>query len=565
MDDSDSYAARTLGFILDSSSDFVTLITRDYRYEVVNAAYCTAMEKERDVILGKTVAEVWGSDSFHSRIKHHLDQCLNGSYVEYVGRFSFGPFERNLRVTMHPYKATGENVTHVLVFTRDITNLSQVESRLHEYEYRDPTTGLLNRKSLERSLETALAVDAASATTIGVAVLFVKLSGIAEVNRIYGHRFGDLLLEDAALRIRKHLSPIDDLFRFNGDDLVVVCPENARKSDAAHLAQCIADAIAVPYTFQNNVLSIRAAIGIALFPDDAENELELIQHAASASAEASNHTAPFRMYNRSLHEAATSKLKLLSDLRGAFDEQQLLLYYQPIVDPEGRILGAEALIRWQHPELGLLPPGRFVGLAEESGLIAQLDRWVLFAAARQLAQWTSRPGFYVSVNLNAGEFAQPDLPGIVVGALKAGGVGNPAQLKLEITESCSMKDPALVVKRIHELREMGIDVWIDDFGTGYSSLSSLKQLPVPVLKLDRAFVIELDECPEDVVYVSTILNSVRSRGKETLIEGVETLQQYTILRRIGCVAMQGYYFSPPVPPEAISELIAADELLPKAL
>lgn len=555
MDDSDSYAVKTLGFILDSSTDFITLISRDYRYEVVNATYCSAMEKERDAILGRTVAEVWGSDSFHARIKHHIDQCLAGSQVEYVSCFSFGPFERHLQVTMTPYRSEGDEVSHALVFTRDITNLSQVESKLHEYEYRDPTTGLLNRKSLERVLDDILVSE--------VAILFVRLSGIGEVNRIYGHRFGDLLLEDAALRIRKHLSPMDDLFRFNGHELVVVCPETTRKSDTARLAQTMSDAIAVPYIFQNHVLSVRAAIGIALAPDDAEDSRELIQHAASACTEAHNHGVPFRMYNRKLHEVATMRLTLLSDLRVAFDEQQLLLYYQPIVDPAGVIRGAEALVRWNHPVHGLLPPGRFVGLAEESGLIAQLDRWVLFTAARQRARWSAQPDFYVSVNLSAGEFSQGDLPDIVAGALRAGGVGNPGQMKLEITESCSMQDPERVIERIRTLKTMGIDVWIDDFGTGYSSLSSLKQLPVPILKLDRAFVIELDECPEDVVYVSSILNSVRSRGKETLIEGVETPQQYSILRRIGCVAMQGYYFCPPVPADTMGHLIESGQALPR--
>ncbi len=558
----DEEANRKLAFIIDHSPDYITLISRDYRYEVVNRSYCDAMEKNREDILGKSVAEVWGDDSFHSKIKHHIDQCLAGELVDYVARFYFGPFERTLQVTMSPYPSSDEDVTHVLVRTRDITRLGRIESRLNSYEFYDSTTGLLNRRSLETVLEREIASADLSPRKSDTALLYIRLNGLGEVNRLYGHRYGDLLLEDTAVRIKRCLKPADDVFRFEGSQLAVLIPEVDRKSDVGAQARSISEAISVPYRFKEHFLAVTANIGVSFFPDDSADSGDLIQHAVSACIEAQSRNVPFLMYDRDLHEDAVLRMKLVSDLRVAFDEGQFELYYQPIVQHEGHILGAEALIRWNHPEMGLLEPGQFVGLAEESDLVTQLGRWVMFTAAKQLASWSSRRGFFVSVNLSAKEFGEHDLADIVGSALRNAGITEPWRLKLEITESRCMEDPEAAVAQMLRLSSQSIDLWIDDFGTGNSSLSYLKRLPAQMLKLDRVFVSELDESPEDIVYVASILNSVRSRGKETVVEGVENGSQYSILTRIGCERMQGFYFGRPVPAAEFSKMLEVDRPLP---
>ena len=558
----DEEANRKLAFIIDHSPDYITLISRDYRYEVVNRSYCEAMEKDREEILGRSVAEVWGDDSFHNKIKHHIDQCLAGESVDYVARFYFGPFERTLQVTMSPYPEGDEEVSHVLVITRDITRFGQVESKLNNYEFHDPTTGLLNRRSLETVLEREIASADLSPRKTDTALLYIRLNGLGEVNRLYGHRYGDLLLEDTAVRIKRCLKPADDVFRFEGSQLAVLIPEVDRKSDVGELARSITEAISVPYRFKEHFLAVTPHIGISIFPDDGTDMADLIQHAVSACIEAQSQNAPFLMYNRKLHEDAVLRMKLVSDLRVAFDDGQFELYYQPIVGTEGHILGAEALIRWNHPEMGLLQPAQFVALAEESGLVTQLGRWVMFTAAKQLASWSDRKGFFVSVNLSAQEFGEHDLPDIVGSALRSAGITEPWRLKLEITESRCMEDPEAAVAQMLRLSSQSVDLWIDDFGTGNSSLSYLKRLPAQMLKLDRVFVRELDESPEDIVYVASILNSVRSRGKETVVEGVENGSQYSILTRIGCDRMQGFYFGRPVPADEFSRMLETDRPLP---
>ncbi len=551
-----------LEFIIDHSPDYITLISRDYRYELVNRSYCEAMEIGREDIVGRTIAEVWGDAVFHNNIKHNVDQCLTGEMVDYVATFRFGPFERTMQVTMLPYPSSGENSSHVLVRTWDITRFSRIESKLNNYEFYDATTGLLNRRSLETMLEREIAGAALVPRATDLALLFIRLHGFEEVVRLYGHRYGDLLLEDTAMRVKRCLKSTDGVFRFEGNELAVLLPEVNRKSDVAEIARCIGEAVSVPYHFKDHYLSVTANIGISIFPDDAADMAGLTQHAVSACIEAQSTNSPFHLYNRKLHENAVLRMKLMSDLRVAFEKGQFELHYQPIVGNEGRISGAEALVRWNHPDMGLLQPGQFIELAEESGLLGQLGRWVLFTATRQLAAWSDRRDFFVTVNLSAEDFGQPDLPDIVGSALRTAGITEASRLKLEITESRCMADPEAAIVQMSRLSAIEVDLWIDDFGTGYSSLGYLKRLPARVLKLDRSFVMEIEESPEDIVYVATILSSVRSRGKDILIEGVENAAQYSILKRIGGGNMQGYYFSKPVRAAEFSRLMAEDCPLP---
>ncbi len=555
-------ALEKLSYIFDECRDYITLIKHDYTYELANEGYCRAMEKKRDEILGRTVAQVWGENRFHNNIKHHLDRCLIGEEFEYLDTFMFGPFERHMQVTIKPYYGgPNREVSHVLVFTRDVTRLTEIESRLNHYEFRDATTGLFNRRSfdiiIEKEIEEASRAGRASLR----GVLFISLHGFSKVNQTYGHHIGDLLLENTALRIKQCLVPTDYLFRFDGTNLAVVLTDVARPSDAAEIAETIQEAISVPYHHPDMDLTVSSSIGVSVYPDDGSSGDELIQHATSACTEAESQGYPFLMYNRPLHHKAIARLELASDLGRAFDSSQFEVYYHPIVNVNGRIVGAEALIRWNHPTRGLLLPGQFIGLAEENELVGLIDRWVLYNVTRQLAAWRNR-NLFVSVNLSAHEFASPHLAEIVSGALRSAGDLDPRRLKLEITESQCMRDPEAAVAQMKRLANLSVDLWIDDFGTGYSSLSYLKRLPTPIMKLDRIFVHELVENPEDIVYVANILNSIRSRGKEVVVEGVESEDQHRILQRIGCNAIQGYFFSRPLPAAPFTQLFDSGRALP---
>jgi EAL domain-containing protein (putative c-di-GMP-specific phosphodiesterase class I) len=301
---------------------------------------------------------------------------------------------------------------------------------------------------------------------------------------------------------------------------------------------------------------------VSLFPDDAQDREALIQHANSAVIEAEAHGEPFMLYNHDLHEAAIARLTLQTELQRAFEAEQFELYYQPIVDEHGIVLGAEGLIRWHHPERGLLKPSDFIELAEQTGTIAAIDKWALYSVSKQMADWVERYDLFCSLNISALEFSDAYLSHVVSGALSNAGGLDPSRLKLELTESRCMDDPDRAVEQIKALREQGIEVWIDDFGTGQSSLSYLKRLPAPVLKIDKVFVEELPDSGEEREYLSHIIGSVHARGKEIVVEGVATRDQMDTLSAMGCRTMQGYFFSEPLPADRFAALLEQGLQLP---
>jgi len=550
-------------YIVNISKDFITLINREYVYEIVNDSYCREMGLSRDEILHKQVGDIWGQERFDDTIRRHLDEAFGGQETHYIDQFKFGPFVKYMHVSYYPYRQGGR-ITHALVFSHDITQLGEIESRLSNYEYRDPVTGLFNRRSLNIILEKEIEKARRSRSEKLRAVLFVGLLSMDKVNQIYGHEIGDLLLENTGLRVRRAVRSSDYVFRFEGNDLTVLLTNIGRNTDAGRVAQKIQDAVAVPYNYKGTEIVLSCAIGIAVFPDDGEDRSELIQRAASAQAEARRRQAPFVLFNERLHREAQERLELESDLLQAFDEQQLELHLQPVVDGRGVISGAEALIRWQHPTRGTVPPMAFIPLAEETGLVAPIGRFALFTACRHLAEWVDRHQVYVSVNLCARELADPGLLATVQAALARAGVSSPGHLKLEITETSCMADPQATIDRLLELEEKGIETFIDDFGTGYSSLGYLKRLPATTYKIDRLFVEALAESPAEREYLGRIIEMIKSRGKQVLVEGVSSLAQLQLLEGMRCDRLQGFYFARPMPAKQFVALLDSRATLPVA-
>ena len=446
--------------------------------------------------------------------------------------------------------------THHLAHSLARANEELVQAALH-----DPLTRLPNRILLQDRIDQA--IEKARRKREQFAVMFLDLDGFKGINDAYGHQAGDTLLVEVAARVRGLLRGPDTLSRLGGDEFVLVVA-GTDPDDAAMVAQRIIDAVgAMALQVHGVELHVTASMGIALYPSDGEDERELMAHADAAMYHTKdNGRNGYTFFAPTMNISAHQQVKLLNDLRRAVDRGELVLHYQPkFAAPDYRMVGAEALLRWQHPELGLLPPGAFIPAAERSGLILALGDWVLDDACRQMRAWREQGHdiAHVAINLSPLQFSSPTLVDTVAGALQRHGV-QPACLTLEITETTAMRDADASLGILEELTRMGVKISIDDFGTGYSSLLYLKRLPASELKIDRAFVRELETNAEDVAIVASIIALGKTLNLRVVAEGVETTGQRQHLRQLGCDLYQGYLMGEPVPADRLFVLQA--ETLP---
>lgn len=549
-------------FVINNSQDFITLINRKYIYEIANDSYCRVLNKKRNEIIGRHVADIWGKKAFNRIIKKYLDQCFAGKMVSYNEQFRIGTSTKFVHASYYPYKQNNR-ITHVLVFSRDMTDQKSIESKLMNYEFRDHLTGLFNRRSLDLILEKEIEKAKRSKTEKLRALLFISLERFAQINQTYGHHIGDILLENTGLRIKSALRKSDYIFRFEGKELTVLLVNFTRETDVAKVAQKIAGAVSMPYRFKGADIQITCCTGISIYPNDGEERNSLIKNATAAMNEAKKQGKNFVHYNRELHERSVRKIKLESDMFKAFGDNQFSQYYQPIVDVTGKILGCEALIRWRHPERGLVSPGDFIPLAEETGIIVSIGKWTLYCACKQIKKWGETHDIFVSINISAREFESSKLIDVVEGGLKSVGGLDPRYIKLEVTESTSMTNPEFTIDQMNRLFARGIELQIDDFGTGFSSLSYLKVFPAKTIKIDKAFVDDIVDNAQEREYLASIISLVRSRYKKVLIEGVATKGQVELLREMNCDRMQGYYFSKPVPADEFERMLERGSLIPE--
>ena len=547
--------------IVNISKEIISLISRDYQYEVVNDAYCATIGKTRDEILGRTVAQVWGNEIFEKNIKGYLDRCFAGEKVEYIQKFKFGDSFRYMYVSYKPYAQNGE-VTHAIVFSRDETKRKELESKLHNYEFKDPVTGLFNRRSLEMILEKEIERTKRSPAEHSRALLFIGLQDFSRINQTYGHHIGDVLLENSGIRISGAVRNSDYVFRFEGRELTVLLTNFKNKTDIAKVAHKIIQELAIPYRHRGGDILIKSHIGVALYPDDGGSSMEIIMNANAAMTEAKSAGQEFLFFNADLQQRSIERMKLENDMHQAFINKEYELKYQPIVMPDGTICGVEALIRWYHAERGMIAPITFIPLAEETGMIMSIGKWVLYQVCERLSAWSLRYGIYVSINVSAREFEDINLFDTIRGALKNADDLNPKYLKLEITETESMRNPEVTIERMKELANMGIEILIDDFGTGHSSLGYLKALPAGILKIDKVFVDEIAEDEEEREYLASIIRMGQSRKKLVVVEGVATADQANLLREMGCDRMQGFYFSKPLSAEELEGVLGTGLSLP---
>jgi diguanylate cyclase (GGDEF)-like protein/PAS domain S-box-containing protein len=436
----------------------------------------------------------------------------------------------------------------------DITERKVLEDQLKHQAFHDPLTGLANRALFVDRVEHAL--ERADRESRRVAVLFFDLDDFKTINDSLGHNCGDELLVSVATRLSEGLRPGDTFARFGGDEFAIFL-EDTSLSSATSVAYRLIQALGEPFTIGTREVMVHASVGIE-FADAATTRAdELLRNADVAMYVAKGKgKARYELFDPSMHTAALRRLEVKSELKHAIEKDQFVLHYQPIVGlKEGSLLGIEALIRWKHERRGLIPPAEFIPLAEESGLIVPLGRWVLREACRQARDWPiNDPEISLSVNVSPKQFQHPGLVEDVANALWDSGI-DPSILTIEITESVLIHDTEAAIEKLGRLKDFGVRIAVDDFGTGYSSLGYLKRFPIDILKIDKSFIEGVGDGTEEAAIAHAIIKLGGSLGLEVVAEGIEDPEQVDALQTLRCERGQGFYFSKPVDADTMGEIL----------
>ena len=444
----------------------------------------------------------------------------------------------------------------------DISERKASDERIEYLANYDALTNLPNRNLLMNRLHQGLIRARRAHGKLGL--LFLDIDRFKNINDSFGHPFGDSLLKEFARRLKLTLRDGDTVARLGGDEFVIILGDIREAGNAAHLAMRVLKAFSQSVFAGERELHVTTSIGVSVYPDDGDEADLLLKHADVAMLRAKKEQGGncFQCYTLEMGAKALEKVKLEHALHQALQNKEFLLHYQPQIDlKSGRIISIEALIRWNHPEMGSIPPGRFIQLAEETGLIIPIGEWVLKTACAQVSAWR-KEGFQlnVAVNVSGRQLKQKNMPLMVQSILASNGL-DPSCLELELTESMLMNDSEATILILNQLKEIGIKMSIDDFGTGFSSLSYLTRFPVDIIKIDQSFIADLDKKPEAGSIILTVIALAKSLALRTVAEGVETVEQLDFLHANACDAMQGYYFSMPLPSNEVIALLRTGKRL----
>lgn len=540
---------RMLDGIFNNTSSVMYVKDTDGRHMHVNRRYLDLYGFTLPQVIGMKDSEVFPGETAEVFERNDREVLESGDLLQFEERAPHDDGMHTYLSFKFPLRDKYDRVYAVAGISTDITEHKRTEQRLIELAHYDELTGLPNRNHFMQHL--AQHVEIARRHDYLLAVLFLDLDRFKNVNDSLGHPYGDSLLKQVAERLSGLIRREDLVARLGGDEFVCLLPGVEHRDQVAQVAQKIITALSRPFDVDGHELSACASIGISLFPDDGSDGDTLIKHADSAMYRAKEQGRNrYEYYTHELTLQVSQRFRLEGDLRHAIERRQLYLVWQPQFNlSSGELVGAECLLRWQHPEHGLVPPDEFIPLAEESDLILFIGDWVLCAAIEAIARWQAHaPNLKASINLSPRQLSATGLPQRIRALLEQYGVG-PGQIQLELTESGLMEGQAINAWLGQEAASLGLLLSIDDFGTGYSSLSRLKTLPINQLKIDRSFVRDIPADENDIAITRSIIGLARGLELEVVAEGVETAYQERFLREAGCDIAQGYYYSRPISAE----------------
>lgn len=543
--------------LYENHSDAIISVDKQGAIKGINAAVTRITGYQEREIIHHSIDEISKHVDIHwaSEMQHVVWDDDSREQQHFMGKMKNVQGNLlDLSIAVVPVLIDGKHQgSHILI--KDVTEEKQAQESIRHQALHDPLTGLPNRRKLDDVLESTIATSGATGSSF--AVMVMDIDRFKMINDSLGHSIGDMFLREVSSRIMSAIQDSDPnatdnvmLARMGGDEFtLVVTNEQGNEERVAELAERIVRAIQLPYRLKENDFYVTASIGIAMYPYHGTGADALLKHADSAMYEVKkNGKNGFQFYTAQLDSELYERIELEGYLRKALERDELVLYYQPQIRTEdSRMIGVEALIRWNHPDKGVLSPNVFIPLAEETGLIYEIGNWTLREACRQMKLWHASGGplIPVSVNLSSQQFHQSNLVEQVKNALTESGL-DARYLELEITESMMM-DASVSTGILNELTALGVKISLDDFGTGYSSLSYLKHFPIHKLKIDRSFVTDITESRSDQAIVATIISMAQNLKMEVIAEGIETKGQLDILMQNDCREIQGYYFSRPLP------------------
>ncbi|CAM3091981.1 putative bifunctional diguanylate cyclase/phosphodiesterase [Janthinobacterium lividum] len=554
--------------IIEVSANAIILCSADapgYLIEYVNPAFERITGYAASEVIGQRLEDLQGPEQgrqdMHA-ITAALREQREGKAIVRNFRKDGSSYWSELFVA--PVRDDGDGaLSHFVVAQYDISTVMRFEQEMEFQARHDILTGLANRALLRERLEQAMAVTRRNGLPLWV--VFIDLDRFKFVNDTLGHDAGDLVLKSVAERLRDATREVDTVARLGGDEFVLLLPQHGNGEPGAAILQRIQDAVAQPLQLGEYEFFLSCCMGVAVYPDDGDDADTLIKHADIAMYRAKEQgRGNWQFYASGMNAGTLERLGLESELRYALERGQFHLEYQPQLDlASGAVVGMEALLRWQHPQLGRIPPASFIGLAEEMGLITPIGDWVLRTACAQTRAWqlAGHGPLRLAVNLSARQFKQRNLLHAVAQALAETGL-DAAHLELELTESMVMHNVEQATAIMANLKALGVQLSIDDFGTGYSSLAYLRHFPIDVLKIDKTFVSDITHSDDDAAIVRAIISLAHSLRLKVIAEGVETEQQLAFLRQQGCDQMQGYLFSRPLAAPAFEALLHEGSMLP---
>ncbi|HEY8158089.1 MAG TPA: EAL domain-containing protein [Methylobacter sp.] len=536
--------------VFENSSEAIFITDPQGTILEVNAAFCSMSGYERSEIIGRN-PRVFKSKLHDQPFYKRMWQSLldeGGWKGEIWDRRKNGELCPML-LSINAVTDQRGQLTHYVAISTDISYQKQTEQELKQLAYYDVLTNLPNRSLFKERFEHEISL--AQRSNKRIALFFLDLDHFKDVNDTMGHWAGDCLLQIIAARIQSCLRATDTVARMGGDEFTIILPGLSGITDATELARKLVEAVIKPVQIKDHIVFVGVSIGIAVFPDDGNDFYTLTKHADTAMyASKAKGRGMFHYFEAGMNEAAHQRLLLENALRLALEQEEFQLYYQPKADSSlSCITGAEALVRWKRPGFGIIPPDRFIAIAEETALIIPLGTWILKTACLQANVWGNKlAGFRLAINLSPRQLLAEDFIAILDSVLAETGT-NPEWIELEVTESLIMHDIEKATERLHQIRKRGIHVAMDDFGTGYSSLSYLQKLPIQSLKIDRSFIKAYinDPASSEAAFIKTIVSLGQVLNMRVVAEGVETESQLTLLQSYGCHEIQGYYLSPPLP------------------